>query len=171
MRRLKNPSVEEILDESVPIPFSGCWIFNRAINSDGYGRFKSGGVSYLAHRYVWQKVNGEIPRGMLICHTCDTPGCVNPDHLFLGTPKENYDDMVRKGRSPELGPPTSGRFMPGHKRTPDRRGIHHPNAKVTDKIVLLIRASDKSSLTLARELNLSPGGVRKIRNRQRWAHL
>ena len=86
----------------VPEPNSGCWLWERSTAGKGYNQY--GRISYnkrvqRAHRVSWQIHNGPIPVGMLVCHKCDTPLCVNPDHLFLGTHKENMRDMVNKGRS------------------------------------------------------------------------
>lgn len=67
--------------------------------ASGYGRFKSHGQTIRAHRWAWEKFFGLIPAGLMVCHRCDNPPCINPLHLFLGTCKDNLADMSRKGRS------------------------------------------------------------------------
>lgn len=78
-----------------------CWNWNSK-SSHGYGSFpyfKNGVLkNYRAHRVSWMISNGDIPQGKVICHKCDNPSCVRPDHLFLGTQRENILDMVSKGR-------------------------------------------------------------------------
>lgn len=77
----------------------GCWIWIAALTQEGYGTYWWDGKTRPAHRYSWSFFNGDIPQGMVICHNCDVPSCVNPDHLFLGTIQDNHADMVEKRRN------------------------------------------------------------------------
>jgi hypothetical protein len=91
---------EEFFKIVIPDPMSGCWIWMGAIEDErGYGLVYVGAKRTGAHRYSWQLHNGPIPDGVLVCHRCDVPSCVNPDHLFLGSKKDNYDDSRSKGRA------------------------------------------------------------------------
>jgi hypothetical protein len=76
----------------------GCWIWHRGIDKQGYGTLKCWGKVSKAHRVSWELHNGPIPDDLFVCHKCDNPPCVNPEHLFLGTNKDNCDDRDRKGR-------------------------------------------------------------------------
>lgn len=76
-------------------PSGACWIWTGPTNNHGYGRF---GGSRYAHRVSYQLAHGPIPPGMVVLHRCDNPPCVNPDHLSLGTQRDNVRDMVTKGR-------------------------------------------------------------------------
>lgn len=104
---------------------SGCWLWtggrSTARNGFQYGVMKVGGKPVRAHRVAWEVANGPIPAGAFVCHHCDTPLCVNPAHLFLGTHDDNMEDMARKGR---------GRSA---------MGMRHWKAKLTDDDVAEIR--------------------------------
>lgn len=102
-----------------------CWLWTAHTNNKGYGMIgiKTDGRFHkaLSHRVSWELQNGPIPKGMKILHRCDTPRCVNPAHLFVGTMKDNTDDMVAKGRS--------------------ARGEMHGNNKLSANDVRMIRAT------------------------------
>ena len=81
----------------------GCWIAPRT-GSRGYGQISFRGMkNKLAHRISYSEFKGEIPKGLFVCHQCDNPACYNPDHLFLGTAKDNVHDGIQKGRIKHVG--------------------------------------------------------------------
>jgi len=77
---------------------AGCWEWQASKTIKGYGRIRWNSRSTRAHRIIFSLMVSEIGSAKLVCHTCDNPGCVNPDHLYLGTAKNNTDDMMRRGR-------------------------------------------------------------------------
>jgi len=90
-----------------PVTETGCWIWTGCYSGKGrtgYGLFhtktvKTGAKMKKAHRVSYELYKEEIPEGMLVCHKCDNPACVNPDHLFLGSHIDNMKDMISKGRA------------------------------------------------------------------------
>lgn len=105
-----------------------CWIWTGAKQGHGYGCFRVGDKRIGAHRYSYQIHNGDIPDGLFVCHTCDNMFCVNPEHLWLGTAKQNTSDMLRKGRG-KLGiKPIKKVCINGHYKTPENTYLYHsPN--------------------------------------------
>src|SRR5580765_4132099 len=98
----RTPLKERFYSKFIGEPNSGCWLWTAAVLKDGYGHIAAGGRHgmYLqAHRASWEIHRGPIPPGVCVLHKCDTPSCVNPDHLFLGTQLENIADRHAKGRS------------------------------------------------------------------------
>ena len=96
MSKRKTPE-ERFHEKYIKDPDTSCWIWT-GCTSNGYGRIYYKGRLDLAPRVSWKLHNGPIPEGKLVCHHCDTPPCVNPDHLFIGTQKDNMTDAREKGR-------------------------------------------------------------------------
>jgi len=117
-----------------------------------------------AHRLAWELTYGPIPDGMLVCHHCDNPICCRPDHLFLGTPSDNMQDALRKGR-----------FFMGERRSVLVRGERSGMAKLRTPDVLAIREryaqGDISQLALAKEYGVAHQLVSRIIRREIWAHV
>lgn len=136
---------------SVLVPWSGCRLWLAACTRAGYGLFSFKGKLMYAHRAAWLVANGELPAGMLVCHRCDIPSCINPDHLFLGTCLDNSRDAVRKDR--------------------DAHGERHGNAVLTAEQVRAIRADQRSSRVTADEYGIASSTVRRIRRGVDWARV
>ena len=111
-------SREDVFMSRVEYAPSGCWLWAKSATQFGSGRIGR----RLAHIISWGITHGPIPPGLQVLHRCDVPQCVNPDHLFLGTHKDNVQDMIRKGRKRVV------------------RGENHPSAKLTDSEVSQIRS-------------------------------
>jgi hypothetical protein len=92
---------------------NGCWIFQGFHNKHGYATFKYQDTTYLAHRWAAKFIGGQKIKGLCVCHHCDNPSCVNPQHLFVGTQADNMRDMDRKGRR-VLPPKTAAGGVPVH---------------------------------------------------------
>lgn len=146
------------------IPYVGtpCWIWIAGKNDKGYGGFSIQRRNRIAPRVSWIIHNGPIPEGMLICHKCDNPPCVNPDHLFIGTRVDNSRDMVQKGR-----------YWTGG-RPPLKRGATNGNSKITQDIVDQLRAlhatGQYTQRALAKIFSICQTQVRNIVNLKQWVN-
>lgn len=102
---------ERFLDHVGPEdPDTGCWPWVGSLSGGGYGQIRNGDRMQQVHRAGWELKHGPIPEGMFVCHRCDNPRCVRPDHLFLGTHSDNMRDMVTKGRNRAPGARQSRAF-------------------------------------------------------------
>lgn len=155
-----------------------CWEWTGSRTPLGYGRIHS---NQYAHRVSWELHNGSIPKGLYVLHECDNPPCVNLNHLWLGTQKQNIQDRDKKGRgffgSEEWK--TRRIIEEWDKDRKDRfvlRGVQHPNAKLTEEAVKLIRdlhrdRPDVSYGTLSKEFKISVSHVWNIINDVAWRHI
>lgn len=133
---------------------SGCYEWQGALNERGYGEFRIDGGRKKAHRIAYTIFKGEIPEGLLVCHSCDNKKCVNPAHLWLGTDKDNMTDKVSKNRQ--------------------NKGSLVNHAKLTEEDVISIKIRLKSGQTqvsLAREYGVHPLTILSIKQGKTWTHV
>lgn|SRR3990167_1566979 len=150
-----NKSLKTLLLGAKQLP-NGCLERFKCINSAGYSNFKYKGRLIGAHRASWIFHRGIIPKKLFVCHKCDNPRCINPAHLFLGTAKDNSQDIIKKGR------------------WPDRRGENSPLHKLNNEKVKQIRNKIQlgfNQTQLAEEYKTSTRNIRKIRDFKSWANV
>ena len=97
-KRAKQDVKKRFIDKVYMEPNCGCWLWTAGLNKWGYGKFHLNGRTRGAHRVSWEIYNGKIPKGLFVLHKCDVRSCVNPQHFWLGTQKDNILDMFKKGR-------------------------------------------------------------------------
>lgn len=151
---------------------SGCWVWTGTKNENGYGYFGVSGKMIRAHRISWMMHNGVIPNKLHVLHKCDTPSCVNPSHLFLGTHKENMMDRDLKGRNKiHCGDSNGARIHPEKLA----RGSKNKSSKLSEEKILKIRLiyslGGISQKELAAQFNMNQTTIGDIIRRETWKHV
>lgn len=141
-----------------------CWLWTGAVNGGGYGHISQAGrrndrqPAIAVHRLSYELHNGPIPDGLFVLHMCDTPRCVNPAHLFVGTQIDNMQDRAMKGRNPK-----------------PMRGEDSPSSKITEKVVIAVRQrfsrGDLTQEQVGELFGISQTTVWRIINRISWSHV
>lgn len=111
---LSSDAIERFEAKYIPEPNSGCWLWTGACCGNGYGAFWTGHSSINAHRVSYLLYKGSIPDGLLVRHTCDVPQCVNPEHLLLGTQKQNVADKFFRNRQADVSGERNPRAILSH---------------------------------------------------------
>lgn len=157
MAKPKRLLAERLWSRLEPDLNSGCWLWNGPVWANGYGVIGRGGRdggTFGAHRAAWEVTNGPIPPGMNVCHRCDTPPCINPAHLFLGTTADNIADKTAKGRTPH--------------------GERQYSAYLTEDLVREMRAAHgrgHSTAAIARVVGMNYGNISAVLRNKSWRHL
>lgn len=143
-------SLRDKLKDNVLIDATtGCWLWQRSTAGNGYGQSSyTGTTERLVHRLAFKAFIGEIPKGLIVRHTCDTPQCCNPKHLQVGTQQDNVNDMVERGRA--------------------AYGEKAHTTKLTWDTVRAIRSSSESVRVLADTFNVSARQIRRILSNKQW---
>lgn len=154
----KKKTIQEQLWDRVKIDSNGCrnWLGSKI--KQGYGRVHFKREMWLAHRLAWFVTYGNIPSGICVLHRCDNPGCINLDHLFLGTRRDNMQDMISKKRQRYS-------FILGHlysaKLTPNQ----------AKEIRILYANGNISQYQLAKKYGLTRSGIQRILNKTTWRNI
>ena len=147
-----------------------CWEWTAGTYSTGYGQFWHGSGYGAAHRISWELHFGSIPDGLFVLHTCDNRKCIRPDHLFLGTKRDNAIDAIQKGRMRAI-PPGYTTYRDEWKRF----GRDNANAKLTELDVVAIRDARENHTVpvaqLAKNFNVSERTIRRVIRRSLWSHV
>lgn len=134
----------------IPEPNTGCFLWLGALRGKGYGCFKVGNKNQIASRVSYELYKGPIPEGMVVCHSCNTPSCVNPEHLYVGRYSDNTQQAVKEGRQ----------FIAS--------GTKNGQAKLTYEQVVAIRNDPRYQREIAKDYNISQLHVSRIKRKLVW---
>lgn len=136
---------------------NGCWEWIGPTSNHGYGGLNVNGRRMVASRYSYEKYIGPIPEGLFVCHKCDNPPCVNPDHLFLGTSAENTRDRDRKNR--------------GAHNYGETNGAHRYTAETMLAIKADVESGRATKRSIAAKFGVCYETVMRVAHGRTWRHL
>lgn len=145
-------AAERLAERVSPEPNSGCILWDGLSTRHGYGVIRVGRLNWPAHRFAWTIENGPIPLGAILLHRCDTPACVNANHLRVGTQSDNVRDMTEKGRRA-------------------RGTAFVTRTHLTERDIREIRVDRRSQRVVAAEYGITQSQVSRIRLRKNWGHV
>lgn len=154
-----------------------CWEWMGSLTKVGYGKIQVKNKNYTTHRLSYEIFKGQIPDGNMICHSCDNKKCINPEHLWVGSAKDNMHDMIQKGRKvAKTGWKHTEETKQKFKLRPhsDRRGEKHHLSKLTSEDVLNIRKmieSGEKIIDIARKYNVDQSAISNIKRKRNWSHI
>lgn len=137
----------------MPEPNTGCHLWMGALRGKGYGSFSIGNKDHIASRVAYELYTGHIPENMVVCHSCNQPSCVNPNHLYIGSYSDNTQQAVRDGRH----------FVAA--------GQKNGQVKLTDDQVLAIRKDSRYQREIAKDYGISQLHVSRIKRKLVWKDL
>lgn len=146
----KRSFVDRLMDGCEKID-GGCWVWNKSVASSGYGQIRWNYTNYRANRASYIVFKGEIPDGMVVRHTCDNKLCINPDHLILGSCKQNSEDMVARNRQ--------------------AKGMKNGRSKLSENDVRAIKSSALSCSKTAKKFGISKSQAHKIMTGKAWSFI
>jgi len=148
---LKRETKQQYFDKRYVVTATACWEWTGPLRPNGYGMAFFAGVHTRAHRFSWELHTGKPAGRLFVCHRCDNPKCVNPEHLFLGTIQDNIADMVQKRRH--------------------NMGVRNGGAILNDDAIKIIRESNLPLQTIANAFRVSLATIGSIRAERTWRHV
>lgn len=152
VKRPSGPLTPEWLRSQTVEDSNGCWIWQRSLSPDGYGRIWYNGAN-KAHRVMYILTHPKFDHSLWVRHDCDVPACINPDHLRAGTPKQNVGDCISRGR------------------LSNRKGKRNGRAKLTPQQVKKIRKDPRSLSQIARDYGIGKTQASRIKRGEHWQHV